>query len=152
MDSTGRRDKYLAIDFGLKRIGIAITDDLKLMAFQRGYIENKKGVLEEIIGLVNKENVSRIIIGYPVNFKSEETDASSHVIEFIEKLKIIAEKNQLNTEIILFDERFTSSIARHYISMSDLPKKKKHNKGFLDSASAQIILEDYLTKEKNLNR
>lgn len=151
MSSTGRRDKYLAIDFGLKRIGLAITDENKLMAFQREYIENKKGVIEDIIKIIKSENVSRVIIGYPVNFKCEETHATSPVTEFSNRLKEITEKNNIEIEIILFDERFTSSIARHYINNSELPKKKRQNKGLLDSASAQIILEDYLRKVKNLN-
>jgi putative Holliday junction resolvase len=147
MNRTGRRDKYLAIDFGLKRIGLAISDDKRLMAFQRGYISNEKGAAEKIIELANKENVSRIIIGLPLNFKSSETHSTVATREFGSKLKSISDKREQEIQIIFYDERFTSSLAMHYIKESGLPKKKRLNKGNIDSISAQIILEDYLAKE-----
>ncbi len=149
MNSTGRRDKYLAIDFGLRRIGIAISDDCRLMAFQRGYISNEKGAAEEIIKLARNENVSKIIIGLPLNLKSGETHSTSSAREFGNKLKLISEKGSQKIEIIFYDERFTSSLAMHYLRESGVSKKKRQNKGIIDSISAQIILEDYLASEKN---
>jgi putative Holliday junction resolvase len=152
LNNEGKRDRYLAVDFGLKRIGIAITDDLKLMAFSRKNLENNKGVFEEILKLVINENVSRIIIGHPLNFKSESTHSTVHVTEFYNKLKAKCLQNKLSVEIVFLDERFTSSIAQHNISESGLSKKKRSDKGLLDSEAARIILEDYLKKEKNQNR
>ena len=149
MNNEGRRDRYLAVDFGLKRIGIAITDDLKLMAFSRKNLENNKGIFEEILKLVINENVSRIIIGHPLNFKSEATHSTVHVTEFCNKLMTICSQRKLDVEIVFLDERFTSSLAQHNISESGLSKKKRRDKGLLDSEAARIILEDYLKKEKN---
>ena len=152
MDNESKRDRYLAVDFGVKRIGIAITDDLKLMAFPRKHLENNNRVFEEIIKIVINENVSRIIIGYPLNFKSEATHSTNHVNEFSDTLMTKCSQKKLDIKIIFLDERFTSSIAQHYINISDLPKKKKRDKGLLDSEAARIILEDYLQKEKNQNQ
>ncbi|MBN1632649.1 MAG: Holliday junction resolvase RuvX [Ignavibacteria bacterium] len=152
MNDKSKRDRYLAVDFGLKRIGIAITDDLKLMAFPRKYIENTEGVFEEIIKTVIDEDVSRIIIGHPLNFKSEATHSTVSVIEFGKKLEEICTKKKLRVEIIFFDERFTSTLAQHYINKSGLSKKKKRDKGIVDSESARIILEDYLKKQNFHNQ
>lgn len=148
--SEKRNDKYLALDFGLKRIGVAISDVGKLIAFPRNYIKNEKGVLEKIQGIISSENISKIIIGLPLNFKSQETDVTKKVKEFGNKLNLLIKLKKLNTEIIFLDERFTSSIARIKMINSDYNKKTRRNKGILDSLSAQIILQDYLNKEKNI--
>lgn len=152
MNLESKRDRYLAIDFGLKRIGIAITDDLKLIAFPRKHIENAKGVFEEIIKIVIDEDVSRIIIGHPLNFKSEATHSTAPVTEFGKKLEEILTKNKLEAEIIFFDERFTSTLAQDNINKSGLSKKKRRDKGIVDSESARIILEDYLRKQNFQNQ
>jgi len=152
LNKEGRRDRYLAVDFGLKRIGIAITDDLKLMAFPRKHIENTEGVFEEILKIVINEDVSRIIIGHPLNFKSESTHSTIHVTEFCNKLITKCSQKKLDVAIVFLDERFTSSLAKHNISESGLSKKKRRDKGLLDSEAARIILEDYLKKEKNQNQ
>jgi len=148
MDS-GKSEKYLAIDFGLKRLGIAITDNLKLFAFTRNSIANNEEACTIIIDIIRKEDVSKVIIGMPYNLKNERTDATEPTIRFSAKLKSLIDENNLNVQIIFFDERLTSSLASHYVSQSGIPKKKRQSKGLIDSVSAQILLEDYLRKEKN---
>lgn len=146
--SANLKDKYLALDFGVKRIGVAISDEHKLIAFPRDYFTNEKNVFEKIIDLVIKEKVSKIIIGLPLNFKSKETDITKKAKDFGNKLNLLIKLKKLNIEIIFFDERFTSSIAQNKMINSDYSKKNRREKGILDSLSAQIILQDYLDKEK----
>jgi putative holliday junction resolvase len=136
--------KYLGIDFGLKRIGIAISDSEKRFSFYRDYLLNDKDTYQKIIGIILNENVSKIIIGYPLNFKSEKTEITLSVENFCEELKSLLLKKDKNVEIIFFDERFTSSLAQENLIQSGLSKKKRREKGILDSMSAKIILQDYL--------
>jgi putative holliday junction resolvase len=136
--------KYLGIDFGLKRIGIAISDSEKKYSFYRDYILNDKNAYQKIIDIISSESVSKIIIGYPLNFKSEKTEITLSVENFCEELKSLLLKKEKDVEIIYFDERFTSSISQDNLIQSGIPKKKRRDKGILDSMSAKIILQDYL--------
>jgi putative holliday junction resolvase len=136
--------KYLGIDFGLKRIGIAVSDTGKKFSFYRDYILNDNQTLKNILALIKNENVSKIIIGYPLNFKSEKTEITASVDKFSEELTALLAKENINAEIVFFDERFTSSISQDNLINSGLSKKKRRDKGILDSMSAKIILQDYL--------
>ena len=142
--------KYLGIDFGLKRIGIAITDESKTYSFARDYILNDGKHFDKLLKLIKEENVSKLIIGYPVNFKSEKTEITLSVEKFSETLKNkLINISKSNPEIIFYDERLTSGIAQHNIFASGLSNKKKKEKGLVDSVSAQIILQDYIDSLKN---
>jgi putative Holliday junction resolvase len=136
--------KYLGIDFGLKRIGIAVSDTGKKFSFYRDYILNDNLTLKNILALIKNENVSKIIIGYPLNFKSEKTEITASVDKFSEELKTLLVKENIEAGIVFFDERFTSSISQDNLINSGLSKKKRRDKGILDSMSAKIILQDYL--------
>ncbi|MCX7834344.1 MAG: Holliday junction resolvase RuvX [Ignavibacteria bacterium] len=148
--SANIKDKYLAFDFGLKRIGVAISDENKLIAFPRDYLINEKDVFDKIIDISKKENISKIIIGLPINFKSKETEITKKAKDFGNKLELLIKLKKLNIEILFYDERFTSSIAQDKMINSDYSRKKRREKGILDSLSAQIILQDYLDKEKRI--
>lgn len=141
--------KYLGIDFGLKRIGISVSDDSKSFAFQRDYILNTKDTFEKLIGLIKSENVTRIVIGYPLKFNSEKTHSTDDVEKFKLTLGNFLKKHSLDCEIHFLDERLTSSLAQYSLQNSGLSKKKREEKGTLDSISAQIILQDYIDTEKN---
>jgi putative holliday junction resolvase len=141
--------KYLGIDFGLKRIGIAISDSEKKFSFYRDYILNDKDTYQKIIDIISNESVSKIILGYPLNFKSEKTEITLSVENFCEELKSLLLKKEKEVEIIFFDERFTSSISQDNLIQSGISKKKRREKGILDSMSAKIILQDYLDSPIN---
>lgn len=148
---TNTNTKYLALDFGEKRIGIAVSDENRKYSFSREHLINDGQSLQKIKKLVIDENVSKIIIGYPLNFKSEKTIQTMKTEDFRNKLEEYLVKNSLKTEILFYDERFTSKIAESGISHSGLKKKKKHEKGLVDSLSAQILLQDYIDRNKNLS-
>ncbi|MEO8664964.1 MAG: Holliday junction resolvase RuvX [Ignavibacteria bacterium] len=141
--------KYLALDYGHKRIGIAVSDESKTFSFSRDYVLNEKNILSKLLEIIEKEQVEKIIIGYPLNLNSQKTIQTDAVDEFRTRLEEFLKKKSLSPEIIMFDERFTSKIAESHIRSSGLSKKRKHEKGLIDSASAQIILQDYIDKEKN---
>ena len=146
-----KSSKYLGIDYGEKRIGIAVSDENKKYSFSREHLLNDNKFFDRLISIIKEENIIKIIIGYPMNFKSEKTIQTLKTEEFKNNLEKLLNKNSLNTELIYFDERFTSKLAAESIFNSDMNKKKRQEKGRVDSISAQIILQDYIDKSNNLN-
>jgi len=136
--------KYLGIDFGLKRIGLSITDQEKIFAFPLTTIEfdNAFNFFKD---LFLKEEVSKVIIGYPKRLSGVDSDIESSIKIFITKFK----KQFPAIEIERFDERFTSKLASKAIVSSGLGKKKRSDKSLIDKVSAAIILQDYLTYNKS---
>ena len=115
--------KILALDFGLKRTGLAISDDAKIFAFGLKTIESKdlENILKE---LVPKEKIDTIVLGEPKRLSTED----SHITENVRMLKTHLEKIFPLQKIILHDERFTSKMASNVISQSGMSKKKRENK------------------------
>ena len=146
-----KASKYLAIDYGEKRIGIAVSDENKKYSFSREHLQNDKNLYSKLLDLIREENIIKIIIGYPLNFKSEKTIQTIKTEEFRNNLEKFIEKYSVKAELIYFDERFTSKLAAGSIINSGLNKKKRQEKGRVDSISAQIILQDYIDKTNNLN-
>ncbi|MBT7895538.1 MAG: Holliday junction resolvase RuvX [Flavobacteriales bacterium] len=131
--------KILAIDYGSKRVGVAITDSLKIIASGLATVSTNKiySFLEEVI---DKEMISHIVIGLPKNLDNSNTDSTYEINVFINKLK------QLYPDIIIdsIDERFTSSMAKKAILSSGVNKKRRRDKALVDQVSATIILQSYL--------
>ena len=136
--------KYLGIDFGLKRIGLSITDQEKIFAFPLTTIEYSNA-FNFFTDLFLKEEVSKVIIGYPKRLSGVDSEIESSIKIFITKFK----KQFPAIEIERFDERFTSKLASKAIVSSGLGKKKRSNKSLIDKVSAAIILQDYLTYNKS---
>ena len=136
--------KYLGVDFGLKRIGLSITDQEKIFAFPLTTIEFN-GAFDFLKNLFLKEEVSKVVIGYPKRLSGVDSDIESSIKIFITKFK----KQFPTIEIERFDERFTSKLASKAIVSSGLSKKKRSDKSLIDKVSAAIILQDYLTYNKS---
>ena len=131
--------KILAIDFGLKRTGLALSDELQLFAFGLKTIDSKT-LMDELKALVLKEKIVEIVIGEP-----KRLDASdSHITQNVRLLKEAVQKNFPGVVVNLLDERFTSKMASAVIAQSGLKKKDREQKGLIDTVSAAIILQDYL--------
>jgi putative holliday junction resolvase len=131
--------KILAIDFGLKRTGLAISDELQMFAFGLKTIDSKT-LMDELKLLVAKEKIVEIVIGEP-----KRLDASdSHITQNVRLLKEAVQKNFPELVVSLLDERFTSKMASAVIAQSGLKKKDREQKGLIDTVSATIILQDYL--------
>lgn len=131
--------KILAIDFGLKRTGLALSDELQMFAFGLKTIDSKT-LMDELKMLVAKEKIVEIVIGEP-----KRLDASdSHITQNVRLLKEAVQKNFPGVLVSLLDERFTSKMASAVIAQSGLKKKDREQKGLIDTVSAAIILQDYL--------
>lgn len=132
--------KILALDFGLKRTGMALSDESFTFAFGLKTIDSKL-LMTELKLLVVKEKISEIVLGEPKRLNLED----SHITQNVYLLKQAIEKELPTVKVALLDERFTSKMASSVISQSGLNKKDKQNKALIDEISATIILQDYLS-------
>ena len=135
--------KLLGLDYGTKRTGIAITDEMQIIA--SGLITISSDKLDQyIVDLLLKENIECFVVGDPKNLDGSSTDSTGHVSDFIKRLK----KQHPNITIHQIDERFTSKIAKQTILASGVSKKIRQNKALVDKVSATIILQNYLDYRK----
>jgi putative Holliday junction resolvase len=131
--------KIIAIDYGLKRIGIAISDESQILAFGLNTISNLE-IISFLREIIEKENVNILVIGKPLQKNNSPSEIESSIISFIKKLSI----NFPQIIIKRYDERFTSLIAKKTIIEGGIKKMKRRNKDLVDKISATIILQSYL--------
>lgn len=131
--------KVVSIDFGLKRTGIAISDESRMFAFGLDTVESKQ-LMTYLIDLEKKERFSTIVLGMPKRLNNED----SHVSENVRLLKSALEKQFAGIEIILIDERFTSKMASASMYSAGASRKQQKQKELIDKVSATIILQSYL--------
>ena len=131
--------KALAIDYGTRRTGIAITDNMQIIA--SGLTTVPTHTLDDFIAsIVLKEDIEFFVVGDPKNLDGTKTDSTGHVDSFVRRLKRLYPR----TPVYQIDERFTSKIARQSILASGIKKKVRQNKALVDEVSATIILQNYL--------
>ena len=131
--------RILAIDYGEIRTGIAVTDELQIIA--SGLITVKTDdLIKFLIDYTNKEQVELFVVGLPKQMNNSESQSEKHIIIFLKNL----EKSLPKIPVIRIDERFTSKIAFQTMIDSGLKKKQRRNKGLVDEISATIILQSYL--------
>jgi putative Holliday junction resolvase len=135
--------RVLGIDYGSKRIGLALSDPTNILASPLPTIPNDNKAIEKILDIINKNDVSEIVIGYPFNMNGTKSKICHEVDKFISKLSSRTDKR-----IIKRDERLTSYIAQQQILESVKSKKKRQDKSLLDQFSARIILQEYLDEKK----
>ena len=135
--------RLLALDYGTKRVGIAVTDELQLIASGLCTVRTHD-CLDFLIEYLSKESVSTIVMGMPKNLRNQNTDATPYVKGFAKQIR----KQFPEMKVELIDERFTSKIA--YQSMIDggLKKKARQDKTLVDEVSATLILQSYMEQQK----
>ena len=133
--------KAIAIDFGLKRTGIAITDDLQLFAFPHETVDSQ-GLMAYLELVVPKESVDTIVLGEPKRMDNSDTHITENVRLLHEAL--LAKFPEL--AVVLIDERFTSKMAVQAMIVGGMKKKKRQEKGRVDQISATLILQAYLNR------
>ena len=131
--------RIIAIDFGEKRIGIALTDPLMMFAYPLTTLNNDSKLWDNLLKLLNDYIFEKIILGYPLKENGEKSSSTLMVEKFHEELK-----SKIKIPIELFDERYSSDIAKERILQSVKSKKKRRNKGLVDMNAACVILQDYL--------
>lgn len=136
--------KSIALDFGLKKTGIAITDDRNSIAFGLTTVDSNK-LIDFLRDLFQKEKIATIIVGDPKRLNLAETHISNNVKMLIETIQ----KEFPSKNIKLVDERFTSKLALQALHLSGFKKKNMPNKHIIDEISATIILQSYLKSLEN---
>ena len=135
--------RILAIDYGRKRVGIAVTDPLKIIA--NGLTTVKScDVLKFLSDYLSKETVELIVVGLPKTMNNEESDSMQYIKPFVEKLK----KQHPNVPVEMYDERFTSVLAHKAMLEGGLKKKERQNKALVDEISATIILQSFMESNR----
>ncbi len=137
-------NRIMGIDYGLKRVGIALSDPLKKFAYPYKTLENDKNLLINLIKIINEMDVSLIVLGIPNDEKENINSLAIKINEFKSELL-----DKIKVEIIFWDESFSSKIAQQKILESVSKKKTRRNKSLLDMHSAAIILSEYLEQSFN---
>lgn len=136
--------RILAIDYGKKRTGLAVTDPLRITANPLLTISTTE-LLEWLRAYINKENVEEVVIGHPTQLNGHESESMQYIRPFMALFK----KTFPDLPLVPFDERFTSTLAHQAMIDGGMSKKKRQDKTVVDKLAACIILEDYL---QSLNR
>jgi|SRR5688572_7806879 len=135
--------RLLAIDYGLKRTGIAVTDPLRIIATPLDTVQSSS-LLDFLTRYLQKETVDEFIVGMPKTLMNEDSAIAPSVRLFVEQLK-----NKFPTKPVhLADERFTSSMAMQAMIAGGMKKKDRQIKGNVDKISATIILQSFIDSVK----
>ena len=134
--------KIIAIDYGLKRIGVAISDESRVLAFGLDTV-SVSDIIPFLTQIVNKEHIDVFVIGKPLQKDNSQSEIENEILRFIKKLKLIFPQIVIER----YDERFTSLIAKKTIIESGINKKKRADKKLVDKISATLILQSFLEKK-----
>lgn len=135
--------KIIAIDFGLKRTGLAISDNGKKMSFPLTTVESSKLILF-LKDYFSKNQIETIVLGEPKRLNLSDT----HISQNVRELRIKLETEFPNQNVVMIDERFTSKMATDVLIAGGASKKKREDKSLIDQVSAAIILQSYLDGNK----
>tara|TARA_B100000795_G_scaffold265837_1_gene248195 strand:- start:641 stop:1063 length:423 start_codon:yes stop_codon:yes gene_type:complete len=136
--------RLLGLDYGTKRVGVAETDDLQIIASPLTVI-HITDIINFIIEYQKKHQLDAVIIGEPKNLDTSDTHSTKKVKEFVTHLK----RKIPNLIVEMVDERFTSKMAAQSLILGGVKKKQRQEKGVLDKVSASIILQSYLDSRSN---
>jgi putative Holliday junction resolvase len=131
--------RILALDYGLRRVGLAVTDPMQMLAIPLDTIDTPK-VIQYLKDYFLRENVETIILGFPKNMDGNDTDATP----LVEKFNLELSTNFPNIPIKLVDERLTSRMAKQTLIDAGYKKKDRKNKKLVDTVAAALILQTYL--------
>ena len=135
--------RYLAIDYGDKRIGVAICDAAETIASPLAVIEGQRELLDKIADLVKSENVGAIVLGLPLNMDGSEGPQARIIYRFAERLKA-----HLQIPVHFQDERLSSFSAEDKLASTELTRRKKRKR--LDAIAAAEILQSFLDQKKGV--
>lgn len=136
--------RILAIDYGKKRVGLAVTDPGKIIATRLTTIDSNQ-IWSFLENYFLKEKIEAVVVGYPRQMNNEASEAVRYINPFLQKFQKIYPEIKLE----LADERFTSKLAFQAMIDGGIKKEKRKDKALVDGISATIILQDYLEKERN---
>ncbi len=137
----GNLMRILAIDVGQKRYGMAQSDPTQTIATGLGTFHQQE-VFERLGAILEREPVEKLVVGWPLNLRGEESEATERVEAFVTAVK----RKFPGLEIVKVDERFTTVMAQRSIIDSGTKKKKRQDKGLADTVAAAILLQGYLDR------
>ena len=135
--------RILAIDYGMKRTGIAVTDEMQFIASGLTTVDSPKA-LDFLKDYFTKEKVEKVLIGEPKQMNGLPSESAPLIEAFV--TKFVAQFPDMQLERV--DERFTSKMAFQTMIDSGLKKKQRQDKALIDEISATIMLQDYLSRKK----
>lgn len=136
--------RVLGIDYGRKRTGIAVTDPLQIVANNLATVPTHT-LMQFIKEYVGRETVDRIVVGQPSQLNGEPSESMKYITPFVSRLK----KELSDISIVMYDERFTSTIAHQAMIEGGLKKSDRRDKARVDAIAATIILNDFLKSRYN---
>jgi len=137
--------RILAIDYGRKRVGLAVTDPMQIIANGLETVA-AKDVLDYIENYMKTEPVELVVVGYPKQLNNEDSESMKFLKPFMGQFK----KRFPDMPIAYIDERYTSKIAFQTMIDGGLKKKARRNKALVDTISATIILQSYMETKRNM--
>ncbi len=137
--------RILAIDYGKKRVGLAVTDPMQLIANRLTTVPAHT-IWDFLKDYFERENVETVVVGYPKQMNNQPSESVRFINPFLKRFQKLYPSMQLE----LYDERFTSKMAFQTMIDGGLGKKKRQDKALVDALSATIILQDYLEQQRNL--
>ncbi len=137
--------RVLGIDFGTVRVGVAVSDPLRIIAQSVGAFTNNKEIYETIVNIARQYDVGLVVIGMPFTLKGEKGVKAGEVDKFMSRLK-----EKLGIDVVAWDERFTSRIAQQtLIQMGTTKKQRRTDKGRVDAMASALILQSFLDQTKH---
>ena len=136
--------RIVGIDYGSRRVGISLSDPLGIIAQPKGTLINNDGLFDDLREIIESNGVSLVIVGMPLNLKGQKGKKAEEVGEFITRLK-----QETGVDVVEWDERFTTSIARQtLIDLGTKKKDRRDGKHQVDSMAAAVILQSFLDSTK----
>jgi putative holliday junction resolvase len=133
--------RLLGLDYGKKRIGLALSDPMGWSAQPIGFLLNDSKILDQLSALVRKHDVSEVVLGYPLSLSGKEGESAKEVAAFAKKLEAA-----IGIPVHLWDERFTTSEAENLLISGDVRREKR--KEVRDSIAASLILQGFMQVRK----
>lgn len=135
--------RILGIDYGRKRTGVAVTDSLQIVATALATVPSHT-LIEFIKDYVLREEVELIVVGQPTQMNGEPSESMRYITPFVNRLTKVLPQ----IPVVMYDERFTSSIAHQAMIDGGMKRSDRRDKARVDSMAATIILNDYLSSKK----
>lgn len=132
----------LGIDFGAARIGIAISDELQLLAHPLETISGGKNAAGRIAEIVREKKIDKVVVGMPRNMDGSFGAAASKAVQFVEKLRTV-----VSCQVVTWEERLTT-VAAHR-ELREAGRKTRETRGYVDQVAAQMILQGYLDWQRH---
>ena len=145
MEASASYRRILGVDYGSRRVGLSLSDPLGILAQPIEALKNDSLLFPRLQQLSAKEHVILIVVGMPFNLKGQHAQKADEVERFIKLLKA-----ELSIEVVMWDERFTTTIAHQtMLSMGTKKKERQKKDGRIDSMAAAIILQGFLDNTKH---